>query len=145
MSIRLEHANISVRDIDATIRFLTTALPELKIRADAGSGPARWVHLGTPDHYVALNQAEQGRAAPFTPYSGQPGINHLGWVVDDAQAVRQRLLAAGYRDSTYPNAHPHRSRVYFNDAEGNDWEFVEYHSEDPTQRNDYALPDPAAP
>jgi hypothetical protein len=33
------------------------------------------------------------------------------------------------------------SRVYFTDTEGNDWEFVEYRSSDPAQRNDYALPD----
>ena len=39
------------------------------------------------------------------------------------------------------HAHPHRTRVYFNDLEGNDWEFVEYHSSDPAERNDYDLPD----
>ena len=45
------------------------------------------------------------------------------------------------RDSTVPNAHPHRKRVYFNDREGNDWEFVQYLSDDPADRNDYTLPD----
>ena len=38
--------------------------------------------------------------------------------------VRIRLKTAGFRDSTPPNAHPHRRRVYFYDPEGNDWEFV---------------------
>ena len=42
-------------------------------------------------------------------------------------------------DSTVPNSHPFRKRVYFNDAEGNDWEFVEYLSQDPLERNDYEL------
>ena len=42
-------------------------------------------------------------------------------------------------DSTVPNFHPFRKRVYFNDAEGNDWEFVEYLSQDPLERNDYEL------
>jgi hypothetical protein len=51
------------------------------------------------------------------------------------------MLAAGYRDSTPPNAHPHRRRLYFYDPEGNDWEFVQYLSQDPAERNDYRLPD----
>ncbi|HEV2064532.1 MAG TPA: VOC family protein, partial [Thermoanaerobaculia bacterium] len=52
-----------------------------------------------------------------------------------------RLKAAGYRESTPPNAHPHRRRVYFYDPEGNDWEFVQYFSQDLAERNDYELPD----
>jgi hypothetical protein len=55
--------------------------------------------------------------------------------------VRDRLRTGGYTDTTVPNAHPHRRRVYFNDAEGNDWEFVQYLSELPGERNDYTLPD----
>jgi hypothetical protein len=31
--------------------------------------------------------------------------------------------------------------VYFYDADGNDWEFVQYTSDDPAERNDYELPD----
>ena len=51
------------------------------------------------------------------------------------------LQQQDYRESTPPNAHPHRKRVYFYDPEGNDWEFVQYFSQNPAQRNDYALPD----
>ena len=75
------------------------------------------------------------------PYTGEPGINHLGYEVSDVDALRTRLLAAGYRESTVPNAHPQRKRVYFYDPEGNDWEFVQYFSDDPAERNDYDLPD----
>ncbi len=32
MPLRLEHANLIVRDIDVTVRFLQTAFPEFKIR-----------------------------------------------------------------------------------------------------------------
>ena len=46
-------------------------------------------------------------------------------------------MAAGYKESTPPNTHPHRKRVYFYDPEGNDWEFVQYFSDDPAERNDY--------
>ena len=34
MTVRLEHANLFVRDIDATIRFLQTAFPEFRMRFD---------------------------------------------------------------------------------------------------------------
>ena len=75
------------------------------------------------------------------PYAGYPGVNHLAYDVDEVEPLRQRLLAAGYRESTVPNHHPYRKRVYFYDLDGNDWEFVQYLSSDPKERNDYSLPD----
>ena len=75
------------------------------------------------------------------PYAGRVGNNHLAYEVDDVDAIRKRMLAAGYKESTPPNSHPFRKRLYFYDAEGNDWEFVQYLSEDPAERNDYSLPD----
>ncbi len=66
---------------------------------------------------------------------------HLAYEVDDVEALCERMKSAGYRDSTPPNAHPYRKRRYFYDPEGNDWEFVQYLSQDPAERNDYQLPD----
>jgi len=141
---RLEHANLAVRDLDAMIRFVRTAFPDFRIRWEGRTLQGeRVVHLGTDDAYLALHQASREPAEAWTPYAGAPGLNHLGFEVDDAEALRERLRAAGYEDSTFPNAHPHRKRVYFHDAEGNDWEFVQYLSDDPAERHDYALPDPA--
>jgi len=77
----------------------------------------------------------------WTPYTGVPGVNHLAYEVDDVEALRRRLHAAGYKDSTVPNNHPYRKRVYFYDRDGNDWEFIQYLSDDPAKRNDYATPD----
>lgn len=141
MAVRMEHANLTVRDLDGMLRFLQTAFPEFKVRRDGGSGDSRWVHIGTADNYIALNPASAKPGVPWMPYSGRPGVNHLGYEVDDAEALRQRLLSAGYKESTPANAHPYRKRVYFYDPEGNDWEFVQYLSSDPAQRNDYDLPD----
>jgi catechol 2,3-dioxygenase-like lactoylglutathione lyase family enzyme len=138
MSPRLEHANLAVRNIDATLRFLTTALPEFRLRFDGVDDQGRrWVHVGTDDAYLALYPATRAPAEPWTPYAGVPGVNHIGLVVEDAEAVRRRLTAAGYRDSTVANSHPARRRVYFMDPDGNDWEFVQYLSDDATQRHDY--------
>jgi catechol 2,3-dioxygenase-like lactoylglutathione lyase family enzyme len=142
MATRLEHANVAVDDLDAAIRFLQTAFPDFRIRVEGlGNLGERWVHLGNDASYVALHAATRPPAEPWVPYSGRPGTNHLGFEVDDVEALRERLSAAGYRNSTVPNAHPHRRRVYFHDAEGNDWEFVEYSTDDPAERNDYAVPD----
>jgi NAD(P)H-dependent FMN reductase/catechol 2,3-dioxygenase-like lactoylglutathione lyase family enzyme len=137
---RLEHANLVVRDIGGMIRFLKAAFPEFVVRRDVTTAEGdRWVHVGTADTYVALNQANADPAEPWVPYSGRPGVNHLGYEVDDVEAVRARLWDAGFRDSAVPNRHPYRKRVYFLDPEGNDWEFVEYVSNDPRERNDYVL------
>jgi catechol 2,3-dioxygenase-like lactoylglutathione lyase family enzyme len=142
MTVRLDHANLSVRDLEGTIRFLRTALPELRIRGEGRAwGGGRWVHLGTDDAYLALSEARAEPAEAWVPYAGKPGTNHLGFEVDDAEAVRARLRAAGYEDTTVPNAHPYRRRVYFHDADGNDWEFVQYLSDDPAERHDYTLRD----
>jgi catechol 2,3-dioxygenase-like lactoylglutathione lyase family enzyme len=138
MPARLEHANLVVRDIDATMHFIRTALPEFEVRHDATDAHGRrWVHLGTAQSYLALYPASAEPAEAWVPYAGRPGVNHLAFEVDDAAAVRERLLAAGYRDSTIPNHHPWRRRVYFHDTEGNDWEFVQYLGDNPAERNDY--------
>ena len=141
MTIRIEHANLIVRDIDATARFLQTAFPEFSVRREGGRGRERWMHIGTDDTYIALTQAKQEPAEAWRPYSGRPGVNHLGYEVGDADALSERMRAAGYRDSTVPNNHPYRKRVYFYDPDGNDWEFVQYFSNDPAERNDYEIVD----
>jgi hypothetical protein len=67
-------------------------------------------------------------------------LNHLGYEIDDVEALQRRLRAAGYQDSTIPNDHPYRQRTYFYDPDGNDGEFVQYFSSDPAKRHDYQVP-----
>ena len=142
MAVRLEHANLSVSDIEEMIRFLQTAFPEFRVRGESTSrDDNRWVHVGTQETYIALNRAKAEPEKPWIPYRGMPGVNHLAYEVDDVEALCERMKSAGYRDSTPPNAHPYRKRRYFCDPEGNDWEFIQYLSQDPAERNDYKLPD----
>ena len=143
MVVRLEHANVTVKNIDVMIAFLQSAFPDFTVRGEGESYGRRWVHVGNDDTYIALNQATAEPAEDWVPYAGKPGVNHLGYEVSDVAALQARMLAAGYRDSTIPNAHPHRRRAYFHDPEGNDWEFVEYLSSDPAARNDYELSETA--
>jgi catechol 2,3-dioxygenase-like lactoylglutathione lyase family enzyme len=142
MTARLEHANLAVRNVDGMLRFIRTAFPDFRVRREGKTWQgARWVHVGSDATYLALVEASREAAEPWTPYAGRPGLNHLGYEVENVEALRARLREAGYMDSTVPNAHPHRRRVYFHDPEGNDWEFVQYHSDDPSERNDYELED----
>ena len=145
MRTRLEHANLDVRDLDEMIRFLTTALPDFRVRGEGlNRDETRWVHLGTDETYLALNQSSRAFNRAVDPYQSQSALNHLAFEVDDVAAVRQRLEAAGYQTLTTNNAHPHRIRAYGNDQEGNKWEFVEYLSDNPLERHDYQVPDSAA-
>ena len=91
--------------------------------------------------YIGLGQSRVEPAKHWTPYDGLPGINHLAYEIDDVAALRAQMISAGYTESTPPNSHPYRKRLYFYDPEGNDWEFVQYLSQDPAERNDYKLPD----
>ena len=122
MRFHLEHANLSVRDIEAMMVFLRTAFPEFRVRGEGRNHDGgRWIHFGTDDTYIALNEAKAASTRHWIPYSGEPGVNHLAYEVDDVESVRVRLHTKGFRDSTPPNAHPYRKRVYFYDPEGNDW------------------------
>ena len=64
-------------------------------------------------------------------------MNHIGFVVEDAAAVSRRLLEAGYEQGATYLDHPHRHRYYFFDHDGNEYEFVQYLSEIPEERNEY--------
>lgn len=140
MQPRLEHANIAVADPEAVARFLCAAFPHYRVRArGTKAGGAIWMHVGCDGDYVALEEAVESEVSDRQLYGPRPGINHLAWVVDDVAAIRERLLAGGYTDSTIENDHPHRRRIYFLDPTGLDWEFVEYLSEDPRERHDYDI------
>jgi catechol 2,3-dioxygenase-like lactoylglutathione lyase family enzyme len=142
MNARLDHANLTVRSLNETVHFLRTAFPHFEVRFDGTDKHGKhWIHIGTEDTYIALTESQKQPAQPWTPYAGYPGVNHLECEVNDVEPLRQRLLAAGYKESTVPKNHPYRRRVYFYDPDGNDWEFVQYLSSNAAKRNDSALPD----
>lgn len=136
MPTRLEHANLTVRDLESTLRFLQTAFPEWGVR-HRGEGDRRWVHFGDDHTYLALEEASaEGELQPGEYL--RPDINHLGLVLDDVEATATRLLEAGYREGIQTTDHPHRRRRYFYDEDGFEWELLQYLSEDPAVFNDYS-------
>ncbi len=138
MATYIEHANITVPDLEAAIAFLTTAFPEFRVRGrgetETDLGKKLWLHLGTDATYVALEQMATPTDPGRRPYRDN-GVNHLGFVVEDVDGVIERLTAAGYRDGIPVEPHPHRKRAYFHDAGGFEYEFVQYYSDDPSERN----------
>ena len=131
----LEHANITVNDLQEGIKFFQTAFPHFKIRGH-GSERREWVHLGDDDTYVALNQAKLSSLQPDKDFD-KIGINHLAFVVPNVEEIANNLLANGYKRD-YPKAiEQFRIRDYFADADGNQFEFVQYLSDKPEERNRY--------
>ncbi len=91
-----------------------------------------WLHIGSDSNYIALTEVK-GAEPP-------KNLRHIGLVVDDIEALIARMQGAGLSpsDDSALDEHPHRRRVYYCDDNGLYWEFVEYLSADPAQRNDYS-------
>lgn len=138
MSIYLEHANITVPDIDQAIAFLQTIEPTFRVRhQESPPDGHRWAHVGNERCYVALQEAvSDGPRKPLRTYANY-GVNHLAWVVDDFDAVFERLVERGYRLGPVAKPHRFRKRAYFFDHAGFEWEILQYLSADPAERNVY--------
>ena len=104
----LEHLNMTSTDVDETIRFLLTAMPEFCIRGEGGGEKAqRWVHIGTEDSYLCIEDRGATEKGPHQPYV-HPGMNHMGFVVSDGAALAERMIEAGYKQgATYPVSYTH--------------------------------------
>lgn len=131
----LEHANITVNNLQEAIKFFQTAFPHFKIRG-GGNAMREWVHLGDDETYIALGQAKEIPAKVEKNYD-KAGINHIGFVVENVEEIANNLLKNGYQRD-YPKAiEQFRIRDYFADNDGNQYEFVQYLSDQPEERNSY--------
>lgn len=133
--VYLEHLNITVADIDKSISFFQTVFPFFKVRHDEGKGVDRWVHLGDDKLYIALQQGSKD--VYRTKDYSRNGVNHIGFVVEDVKAIAERLLAKGYQRSYPISEEEFRYRDYFVDADGFEYEFIQYHSNKPEEKNKY--------
>ncbi len=146
--MQLEHANITVESIDETVRFLSAVFPDASVRGgghmywneETQEARGKWAHFGTSEHYIALQQNAEPSGRSDVTYRND-GINHLGFVVENLDAIMSRVTEAGYKLSPVSalNDHPHRRRAYYFDDNGIEWELVEYLSDVESERNDYQL------
>ncbi|MEH6442621.1 MAG: VOC family protein [Oceanospirillaceae bacterium] len=137
--VKLEHVNLVVHTLQPSQDFLLSAFPHWKIR---GSGAnqwrntqRQWVHLGDDDYYVTLNDNAYGENRDIQ--SMKPGLAHIGFVVDDLDKLIERLAKKGYKVSIFGQAHPYRKTAYYTDPAGFQFEFIEYFSDVPEQKNLY--------
>lgn len=139
MPIYLEHANLTVPDIDEAITFLMLVEPSFTVRRDESPADSnRWAHIGNQHVYIALQHPVPGKSAQKPPKSYENyGVNHLAWVVDDFDAVVKRLEQHGYQQGLIVPPHRFRKRAYYYDKAGFEWEIIEYLSDDDRQRNIY--------
>ena len=141
---RLDHANLTVVDIDRAVAF-TTALPSWRVRGrgrmDWFGTTIRWLHVGNDDSYLALQDGGQGEAMDWR--SRRIGAKHLG--ITGARP-RRGGAAAGRRrlgDGPPGGTHPHRRSAYYVADELVQIEFMQYLSAArATQRLRRANPSP---
>tara|TARA_Y100001949_G_scaffold151608_1_gene137454 strand:+ start:113 stop:523 length:411 start_codon:yes stop_codon:yes gene_type:complete len=135
--IRLEHANISVVNTEEMTRFIIIAFPDFRVRGEGLDIHGRpWQHVGNDNYYIAIQTVSSKLERKL--YGNNTGLNHLGWEVDDVEALEKRMRRAGFEPNLKFYDHPARKRLYFHDPDGNDWEFVEYTTSDINERNDYS-------
>ena len=143
MHCYIQHANVTVLDMDEAIRFLTTAFPHFRVRGGGESSEGakwkKWCHLGTETIYIAVEQSSTVNRPKANGESPAARINHVGFVVDDVTEVQRKTEAAGYVRNALIDESPSRKRLYVDDGSGLTWEFVEYLCDDPAVRNDYSI------
>ncbi|PVZ71636.1 VOC family protein [Pelagibaculum spongiae] len=138
--VRIEHANLSVVKLEDSLDFILTAFPEWKIRAKGKNvwhGVERqWLHVGDDDYYLSLNDNAIGENRNLSGHS--PGLAHIAFVVDDIDNIVNRLTQKGYQIRVdMLNSHPFRKIAYFIEPSGFEFEFIEYLSQQPAEKNRY--------
>lgn len=122
---RLEHANVTVRDADATAALLSTLFDwSVRWQGEAIHG-GRTVHVGERSTYLALYTREVPQSDTVRSYDRQNGLNHLGIVVDDLEEAERRVIAAGFEPINHADYEPGR-RFYFLDSDGLEFEIIAY-------------------
>jgi lactoylglutathione lyase len=112
---RIDHVNLSVRDLDKSIHFYSSLLGiDVKERGE-GQG-VRWCILG--DHnrfYVCFFEVPQGVFRPNDIH-----INHVGFVVDDIEETVQRIHELGLKllFNDTPVDWPRSKSAYITDPDG---------------------------
>ena len=123
--VNLEHVNLTVPDAKATAETLCQ-LFDWKIR---WTGPAIHggysVHVGSDRSYLALYTPSSELRKAGSSYVSIGGMNHIGIVVDDLDAIEKRVRAAGFEPHSHADYEPGR-RFYFNDSNDVEIEVVSY-------------------
>lgn len=139
---RLGHANLYVKDLEASMRFYNTVvgLEEVYREPEVTAG---FLSNGNTHHDIGLMQATvaaggshvttSGRTVKIVPRGLTPGLNHLGWEMnnkDELIEAWRRAKAAGNVRMPRTVNHQITHSVYVEDPDGNQHEFYADQLED---------------
>lgn len=125
MPATLEHANFTVSDPNATAAWMAQLFGWHIRWEGAAMAGGRAVHVGLDDFYIALYAPEKPEPNEHSNYDTVGGLNHIGVVVDDLDATEAAVLAQGFKTTNHADYEPGR-RFYFHDADGIEYEVVQY-------------------
>lgn len=135
--LHLEHINLVVADLDASLAFYRAAFPHWQVRMEGQAEwygkPLRWLHFGDDYQYLAFSDHGEGANRELTGH--QVGLAHFAFAVANLDALTQRMREAGFELAKGGGDEPWRRNAYFVDPDGFEVEFVEYGSDLPEQRN----------
>lgn len=121
----LEHLNYTVADPRRSAEKLREIFG-WTIRWEGPSlGGGRTVHVGTQDLYLALYSPPEDVTDRPDNYKTRGGLNHIGVLVDDLDAIEARVKRAGFDTHSHQTYDP-GSRFYFHDENGIEFEVVSY-------------------
>lgn len=125
MAALLEHANFTVSDTAATAAWMEAVFGwHVRWKGDAIAG-GHSMHVGTQDRYVAIYTPDTRLAEKPDSLRCVGGLNHIAVVVDDLDAVEAAVHKIGSVTGNHQDYEPGR-RFYFNDADGIEYEVVQY-------------------
>jgi len=135
--LTIEHLNLVVKDLDATLAFYQALAPQWHVRSKGRSdwhGTLRnWVHFGDDYQFLTFNDAGTGENRVLQ--GNTLGLSHFAFSTSNLAAIVKRLANAGFSPRTELNIEPHRQNIYFIDPDGYEVELVEYQSDIPAERN----------
>ena len=118
---KLEHANITVSDIERSSKLLQDLLGwHERWRGPAING-GETIHVGEETSYIAVYTDHQ----PHERFAKGAPLNHVGVVVDDIDAAERVVIEAGLEPFSHADYDPGR-RFYFFDWDGIEFEVVSY-------------------
>ncbi len=123
--MHLEHVNITVPDAKHSADILCD-LFDWHIRWEgAAMDDGYTVHVGDETAYLALYAP--GKPLTDTPntYFQRAGLNHVGVVVADIDAVEAKVKAAGFTPRSHADYEPGK-RFYFDGPDMIEFEVVSY-------------------
>jgi len=125
MITTLEHVNVTVSDLDRSVAMVGDLFGWKTRWRGAAKDGGETAHMGDEGTYVALYEHPKQAGKSVDSYRTTGGLNHIGVVVGDLDAVEARVKAAGLVPHNHADYEPGR-RFYFDDPDGTEWEVVSY-------------------